>query len=962
MKKVAYHKTNFAVSSRTASSSLLVLVALLIGAGLPIQVAQAQTVDTATIRGRVVDQNGAVVADTHILISNELTGFRRETTTDNNGYYSVAGLPLSGKYRVAVSKPGFASEEISDIELRAGEAATFDITLKPEGSRSEITIFGTTEGVRSDSPQLSTRLDLEKIDNTPVFSRKITSLPLLNSAVRPARGTGDLFLNNTLFVINGSGRRQTTFTVDGSTGDDAWGRQTIFTNIPFSAIQEFTVLTNGFSAEYGRTTGSAINVVTKSGTNDFHGDLLGLWRPPGIQARSPLSIRRTADRLAQVSGALSGPIIEDRTHFFISSEYNRQDRDSTITSPLAPGEFRGHIRQWLFISRLDHQINDRNTLTGRFNFDRLSDTNPADAVGGLALPSAARTFRRRTYSFQLSEIALLTSRMVNEARFQYQHGSPITEFEPAFPSTQFVRPGLATEGESRAARLTNHQYQFADTLSLTHGTHSLRLGGDAIHSRSGGNGQEFGGGFVLGQFTLKPGVTKPISQLTASDVQRFVQSFGSASYEVKEWLWAVFAQDNFRARRDLTLNLGVRYERQTFTDDTNNIAPRIGFAYNVAGDNHTVIRGSYGIYYSEIRANLAATYLINGPTGIFSFSAAPGQIGFPTNLQPLASLPAGATLPPRDINVRPGQREFLSQFFDVSKLRGYPDKLLNPYTQLTTFGIEHEFANNWFFNADYVHQRTIKIDRPVDLNAPSVFIRTAPGQVRSAAAADLTRPIVPTVNGFRRIIATINEGASNYDALQLNLNKRFGSRFSLLASYTYSHTINTVETDTPGQDPNDSNQLGRFEKADSLLDQRHRAVFSGWWQLPYRLVLGGVTTLASGRPFNITTGIDNNGDGANTDRPVFGNTVIGRNSGRGTPVYDVSMFVEKVFNLAGDNTQLSFRAEGFNLFNHSNIVGRNGVFGNDPTGKPLATFGQPLGGINNVEPGRAFQFMLRLRF
>ncbi|HXG94994.1 MAG TPA: carboxypeptidase-like regulatory domain-containing protein, partial [Blastocatellia bacterium] len=163
MKKVAYHKTNFAVSSRTASSSLLVLVALLIGAGLPIQVAQAQTVDTATIRGRVVDQNGAVVADTHILISNELTGFRRETTTDNNGYYSVAGLPLSGKYRVAVSKPGFASEEISDIELRAGEAATFDITLKPEGSRSEITIFGTTEGVRSDSPQLSTRLDLEKI-------------------------------------------------------------------------------------------------------------------------------------------------------------------------------------------------------------------------------------------------------------------------------------------------------------------------------------------------------------------------------------------------------------------------------------------------------------------------------------------------------------------------------------------------------------------------------------------------------------------------------------------------------------------------------------------------------------------------------------------------------------------------------------------------------------------------------
>ncbi len=122
---------------------------------------------------------------------------------------------------------------------------------------------------------------------------------LLNSAVRPARGTGDLFLNNTLFVVNGSGRRQTSFRIDGSTGDDAWGRQTIFTNIPLSALQEFTVLPNSFSAEYGRTSGGVVNVVTKTGTNDHHGEFIGLWRPAGIQARNPLSISRTADRLGR---------------------------------------------------------------------------------------------------------------------------------------------------------------------------------------------------------------------------------------------------------------------------------------------------------------------------------------------------------------------------------------------------------------------------------------------------------------------------------------------------------------------------------------------------------------------------------------------------------------------------------------------------------------------------------------
>ncbi len=701
--------------------------------------------------------------------------------------------------------------------------------------------------------------------------------------------------------------------------------------------------------------------VTKTGTNDDHGEFIGLWRPAGIQARNPLSISRTADRLGEVSGVFSGPIIKDRTHFLVSGEYNHQDRDATITSPLAPGVFTGRYRQGLLLARFDHRRSHNNTLTGRINLDSFSDTNPADAVGGLALPSAARTFRRRTYAAQLSETAAVSTSVMNQARFQFQVGSPITQFEPVSPSTQFVRPGLATEGESRAATLINHQFDWSDALSITRAQHSLKFGADIIHSSSGGDGQEFGGPFVRGQFTLKPGVRTPSSALTINDVQSFTQGFGNASYHVGEWLWSVFAQDNIRLRSDLTLNLGVRYERQTFTDDANNVSPRIGFAYNVRGDSETVLRGSYGIYYSEVRANLAATYLINGPTGIFSFSAAPGQLGFPTTLAPLPAFPNGAVLPPRNINIRPGQRAFLSRFFDVDELRGYPDKLLNPYTQLVTFGMERELWAKWFFSADYVHQRTIKIDRPVDLNGPSLFERTAPGQVRPASVVDLSRPIRPVPNGFRRIVATLNESISNYDALQLNLNKRFSHNFSMLASYTYSHTINTVEVDAPGGDPNDSNQLGRFERGSSLLDQRHRAVISGWWQLPHVFLFGGVGTLASGRPFNITTGVDNNGDGAFSDRPALGGHVIGRNTGRGTPVYDFSTFLEREFRLR-ERVRLGLRAEAFNLFNHRNIVGRNGLYGNSADGATLATLGQPLGGINNVDPGREFQFLLALRF
>src|SRR5262245_3202308 len=817
----------------------------------------AQTPEVAALRGRVVDQTGAAIAETNIAITNQMTGLHRETRTDGSGYYSIAALPLTGGYKLVATKAGFAAQEVADIELRAGETASIDITLRPAGSNSEVTVFDTAEGVRSDSPELGNPLNLQKIDETPIFGRNITQLPLLDSAVRPARGTGDLFLDNTLFVINGGGRRQTAFVIDGATGNDAWGRQTIFTNLPFSSIQEFTVLTNAFSAEHGWLTGAAINVVTKSGTNQYHGDLLALWRPPGIQARSPLAIRRTADRLGQFSGSLGGPIIKDATHFFASAEYDRQDRDSTITSPLAPGVFTGHARRWLLIGRVDHQVNKSNTLTGKFNFDRLADANPQDAVGGLNLPSTARVFRRRTYSAGIAETAAIGTHLLNEARFQAQFGSPITQFDPVTPSIQFVRPGIATEGESRSALLTNHQYQVVDTVSITKGSHFLKIGADAIHSTSGGNGQEFGGGFVLGSFTLVAGDTTPIPQLTIKDVARLTQSCGNATYEVKEWVWSVFAQDNVKVRNDLTLNLGLRYQQQTFTDDTNNVAPRIGFAYNPLGDRRTVLRGSYGIYYSEDQSNLAAPANINGPTGTFTFSAAPGQLGFPASLTPLTSLPAGAVLPPRDINILPGQRRFLSQFFDVSKLKGYPDKLLNPYTQQITFGIQRELTSRWILSVDYVHQRTIGVLASVDLNSPAPFFRTGPGQVRTAAAADLTRPIVPAPNGYRRIISTINSGDVYYDGVQTSLSKRFGNRFSLLFSYTYSHTIDTAEADVPsGQDANDPNFRGIFERASSVLDQRNRLVMSGWYQFPYQINVGAVATLASGRPFNVTTGVD----------------------------------------------------------------------------------------------------------
>src|SRR5437588_6892554 len=249
--------------------------------------AMAQTADTASIRGQVIDPNGGAIPGAHLVLTNQQTGIKREAKTDDGGKYSITNLSLTGRYKLAVSAPSFASQEKSELQFRANETSTINVTLSPGGTTETVTVMGTAEGVRSDSSQLGLRLDAQKIEETPVLGRKTTNLVLPNSAVRSARGTGDLFLNNFLFVVNGSGRRQTNFVIDGSTGDDSWGRQTIFTNIPLSALQEFTVLTNSLSAEYGRSAGGAVNLVTKTGTTKFHGDLVGVWRPAGLHGRPP---------------------------------------------------------------------------------------------------------------------------------------------------------------------------------------------------------------------------------------------------------------------------------------------------------------------------------------------------------------------------------------------------------------------------------------------------------------------------------------------------------------------------------------------------------------------------------------------------------------------------------------------------------------------------------------------------
>ena len=377
--------------------------------------------------------------------------------------------------------------------------------------------------------------------------------------------------------------------------------------------------------------------------------------------------------------------------------------------------------------------------------------------------------------------------LLNEARFGYLHGDPVTLWEPQELSTTYTRAGSApfTIGESRSSDIFGRQVQFADTLSWSRGMHKLRLGGSVVHHTSGGTGSEPGQA-VLGTFTFLNTTTAPFEQLTLADVQQYTQpvNYGITSYELKQWMSVAFVQDSIRLHDDLTIDAGLRYDRQTLTDATMNFAPRVGFGWHPNGDSRLAIRGGYGMYYTQIRANALASALTGGLDGIVTYTATPGQTGFPACLTapcvPLALDPRTLPLaqqPARNITIRAGRREFYEEQFasyglNFGLLPNYPDEFVNPRSQVVSVGAEREVMRGLFAGADYVHQHWTDLDRSVDLNAPTPFDRTAPGQTRTVAAANATRPIVPVNGGVRSVNVLMNLGVADYDGLQTQVSYR----------------------------------------------------------------------------------------------------------------------------------------------------------------------------------------------
>jgi len=964
----------------------------------------AQTPDTGVVRGTVFDQSHAAVVGAEVTVTNNRTGMKHVLQTDAAGNFVVAGLSIVGDYDVSVNKEGFALAQTKTVTLIGGAVANLDFQLAVAEGKTEVTVTGAEGTVRTDMPQLGDLLGNRQIEETPLLNNRITYLPLLNAANRPAINQGDVFMNQDLFTTNGTGRRQAWFEVDGANSIDMWGRQTIFTNLPVETLDEMNVLTNPFSAEYGGSAGSAINIVTKGGGNGYHGSIVGNFRPSATSAdlwgftpgTATSGNQLTSDELYQPALSFGGPIGSDKqTHFFVAGEYTWENKISPVTNALAPGGFEGKYRDWMALVRLDHQIDRNNNLFLRLNADHFVDTNPNGIVGGNSLPSVDRVFTRRTYTAEAGETDAISPNWLNNVRAEFQLASPITQFSPVIYGTEFSVPiaGAATftSGTSQSALLLNHQFEVNDVVSTTRGRNNLRFGAQVIHAHTGGDSKEFGGPIYLGEFvyntcTLSVAECESSAYLDdISNVKTYTQSYGNASYSVGDTLWALFVQEDVRVRSNLTVNLGLRYERQTFTDSTKDFGPRVGFVWDPRGDGTSIVRAGFGIYYSQIVDNSEANYALTGPTGVFNYTATPGEVGFPDSVAdaPLPAFPAGAQVPLRSLYVRPGRSAYYNQFFPTSTLVGYQSGLFSPYTEQWTLGVEHALAPNWVLSLDYVGSHTIKINRPLDVDPPAPFVRTAPGQMRTPQMANCTRllwtsfysqngltcdsssaqgtPSSVPIPAYSVIQADVNDGFAFYDALNVNLNHRFSRRLQMLASYTWSHALDNVDPDIPSQNPNDPNFAGYQEYGPAIFDERNRFVLSGTFVAPLKINVGGIGTFGSGLPYNIVTGTTNSGDtGATTDRPVVNGVVIPRNAGRGRSIYDVSPFIERRFPLFSERVALNLRGEAFNVFNHPNFVGYISTWGNGATAP--ANLGTPLTGITNQLPARSLQFLVSLIF
>jgi hypothetical protein len=910
----------------------------------------AAQVSTFDLSGAVLDTSGAVLPGATVTLRNTKTGLLRSEATDGEGRYHFIAIPIAGEYNLRAELASFASEERTGLVFLANTKPVINFTLRVATVAEVTTVVASAPIIETRKSELALTVDQQQIATMPLNGRNYLDLANFANGVHGAAGRGDL-------SINGQLGRNIDYVVDGvSNKVIEWGDASK-TGLSLDIVQEFQVITSQFSAEFGHSLGGIVSAVTKSGTNDFHGTGYLYNRPGGLDADNPLTGTRTPFDQQQFGGVLSGPIVRNRTHFIGSFEGTNQDSELVVTSTLAPGVAPATLNRYQGFAKVTNHFTNSHNAQLRFNID---DNRSIGGFGGLVLPDGGTRSKRASWELQGTLTSVLGSQTVNEARVQYSQF--VNESTNLAPGPRVIYTGLGTYGANPGSPqdIREKRIQFNDKLSRDFGAHRTFVGFDLSYIAKTG---VFNADSV-GVYTFAAGTPYPYNAADpATHPTQFVQGFTdprrpmTLTRDFAPFEFAgidrsytnvdVFAQDDWEVRRGFTLNLGVRYERQTSSPDTNNIMPRTGFAWDLGQSGRTVIRGGYGRFYDQLFDNIPNVEDLFGIQGNFSITLTPtGNPGvFPTFPNVFSALPPGF-----------GAALGRTVTLDLGALD--PDARKTPYSDQFTIGVARELTSDIALTVDYTFLRGYDLFRTVDLNGPAPFDTTT-GATRTVAAADATRPYgspsrVPgpydiQEGGFKQIRAILSEGNAWYHGLKLNLTKRFSHNHLYQVSYTFSRSENEQDdfgSAAQGADPFD------FFRARASNDTPHVLVVNGTYILPYAITLSGILNVRSGLTVDPQAGADLNGDGFTTDRPG----TLARNSFRMPTIKNVDLSVGKTFTL-GSPHQVELRMDVFNLFNTTNVRGVNAVYG-QTVGSPVATFLQPT----LVWNPRQFQFAVRYRF
>ncbi|HKP71779.1 MAG TPA: carboxypeptidase-like regulatory domain-containing protein, partial [Pyrinomonadaceae bacterium] len=406
----------------------------------------AQTELSAGVRGTVTTATtGERIPGARVVVDNEALRVRRETVANGEGEFSVGGLPPGADYRVSTSAEGFRAGEQQGLTLSSGGALAVNFTLEMRGVAESIDITDATQLVVSNAPEVSQVVSPRQVSELPSNGRSLNRFALLDPHVRNTGGLGSDGSAAQRLSVNANSYRQTYYKLDGNSNYDFVYANAPQQQISLSTVQEFKVLTNQYSAEYGGSSAGIVSAVTKAGTGEFHGEGFYFLRPSGIQAAPPVATGHVPNELQQFGATLGGPFFSERATFFVNYERTRQNRGSFVQSP-APLTFVGHFREQLGLARLDFQLNPEHALALRLNGNRSTNDNSNDRVSGFLQPSAAQISRAQSAGAQLTDRTVWGA-SVNELRFSYVNSIPSASAAVA-PQVSVVRPNYSTTGGS----------------------------------------------------------------------------------------------------------------------------------------------------------------------------------------------------------------------------------------------------------------------------------------------------------------------------------------------------------------------------------------------------------------------------------------------------------------------------------------------------------------------------------